>query len=123
MIDVYAQLSIDKHVLVERFGGMEALANKYLFSFPAEKKHALLRTAVEERDYEAVEHCAHTLKGISANLELRAFSAICDRIVHTVRDRRAGNVRNDAEFAAALDALMRELSDAHAEISQVLGSL
>lgn len=65
---------------IERFGGNEAIYEKFLFKFKEDKSYAELFTAADANDVETAYRAAHTLKGISANLGLSAVYGVSTEV-------------------------------------------
>ena len=61
---------IDVDGALERFMGNDALLERFLGKFPADKNYAALSAAVAERDLEEALTASHTLKGVCGNLSM-----------------------------------------------------
>ncbi|WP_138262188.1 Hpt domain-containing protein [[Clostridium] hylemonae] len=85
-IDVLIKMEIDPQETIRRFCQNEAMLKKYLLRFGDEATYPNLVKAIEEKDHEEVEKCAHTLKGLSANLGMNKLSEKCAKIVSAMRE-------------------------------------
>ena len=94
-------LGLDLTGTLARFGGSEALLVRFLKKLPQDGSFAALCAAVEQGDMQGVEHAAHTLKGVAANLGLERLKEHSDALVTAVRT-------GEAEAVPALFARMRE---------------
>lgn len=97
---------VDVETTLRRFGGNEGMLARFVKKFPQDPTYEALQHAVEASDYEAVEQCAHTLKGTSANLGFQALSNECAALVATVRESNYAQVTSDfARVSAVYEAL------------------
>lgn len=95
---------------LRRFGGNAALMLKYLRVFPQDPSMAALRQAVTANDREEMEACAHTLRGTSGTLGLKAlYDAAC---------ALTARLREDAP--ADIGALYAAVERAHGEMTRAL---
>ncbi|MBT9684273.1 Hpt domain-containing protein [Pseudoflavonifractor sp. MCC625] len=106
-------LGLDLTGTLARFGGSEALLVRFLKKFPQDGSFAALCAAVEQGDMQGVEHAAHTLKGVAANLGLERLKEHSDALVAAVR-------KGETEGVPALFAQVRE---DHAAILSALEKL
>ena len=70
---------------LERFMGSEAMLERFLKKFPADKGFAALTEALEAGDHEGAVNAAHTLKGLCGNLSIKPLFAGFDRQVTLMR--------------------------------------
>ena len=70
---------------LERFMGSEAMLERFLKKFPADKGFAALTAALEAGDHEGAVNAAHTLKGLCGNLSIKPLFAGFDRQVALMR--------------------------------------
>lgn len=103
-------LDEDLEPALQRFGGKEELYARFLKSFPKDPTAAALAEAVEQKNYAEVERCAHTLKGVTANLGLEKLRAGSDALVQAVR-------REDYQ---AVDPLYRTFAAEYAKVKTIL---
>lgn len=104
------ELGQDLKPALQRFGGNESLYTRFLKSFPQDPTAAMLKEAVEEKNYEEVERNAHTLKGVSANLGLESLRTGSDALVQAVRGERYQDINAlydtfSAEYARVIKIL------------------
>lgn len=76
----------DVDSLMGRFGGNEGLLVKFLKKFPQDTSFNSLEKAMAAKEYEEIEHAAHTLKGVSANLGMENLSGNSAKLVEAVRE-------------------------------------
>lgn len=87
---------------MERFLDDEDLYEKCLLTFVDDESFAGLKEAIDNKDYEQAFNCAHTLKGVAANLGL---TPLYDAIVGIVEPLRAKDYSDlDNQYAAVADA-------------------
>lgn len=79
------KMGIDYDEVMTRFAFQESLYMKFLIKFCEDSNYANLITAYEHQDYMEMERYAHTLKGTSANLGMKALSEACDIMVRDIR--------------------------------------
>lgn len=91
-IDVLIKMEIDPQETIRRFCQNESMLKKYLLRFRDEATYPNLKRAIEEKDYKEIETCAHTLKGLSANLGMNNLSKRCAYIVDAVRNDTYDNL-------------------------------
>lgn len=95
---------------MERFIGDEELYETCLHTVLEDKAFAGLETALREGKTEEAFDCAHTLKGVLANMGL---TPMLDIVVRIVEPLRAGRVEN-------LLPLYEELSAAKARLAELV---
>lgn len=79
------EIGIDTVHTLERFGGNEGLYIRFLNKFPADPNITQLKEAITARDYKTAQACAHTIKGVSANLGMGRLSDSCSELVSRLR--------------------------------------
>ncbi|MCH5185877.1 MAG: Hpt domain-containing protein [Oscillospiraceae bacterium] len=79
------KLHLDHAGMLRRFSGQEAILIKFFKKFPDDPTFLNLKDAVEKNDTVSVEHTAHTLKGICANLGITSVSDPASNLVNAVR--------------------------------------
>lgn len=83
--EFYSSFGADYSAVLHRLADNEGLVRKYLGKFIDDPTYGRLQDAVAAGDMEAVLQQAHTLKGISANLELTSLVAPCADMVAQIR--------------------------------------
>lgn len=69
----------------------EERVKKFLLRFPEDKTFCELAAAVDHLDYTTAFRCAHTLKGICANLGFDRLCASSSTLTELLRDKTAEN--------------------------------
>lgn len=102
---------IDESALTTRYKGHETLINKLVSTFLSAhcETSKQIRAAIEERDFEKLHKIAHTLKGISGNLEAKQLSVISERAQILTDDRDEEAFTVCLKMASALDRLSNVL--------------
>lgn len=85
----YENDGVDYDGVLRRLGNKEALLKKCLAKFMEDENFILLKDAVAKRDNDAMLMAAHTLKGLSANLDLRRLCGLTTGIVSCLREGKA----------------------------------
>lgn len=83
--ELLSRIGVDTRILIDRFCGNIELAMRFLKKFPSDPNFETLQKAIEDGDEKKIEMSAHTLKGLCANLELKALSEAAAEIVAAVR--------------------------------------
>lgn len=104
---------VDVDEALNRFMGNEPLMMKFLLRFPADENFPKLKQAIACHDTSRAFEAAHTLKGVTGNLSLKALYEL---LVPLVEDLRGGDL-------AAASARMPELEAKYAQVAAVLGQL
>ena len=104
---------VDVDEVLDRFMGNEALMLKFLLRFPADENFSKLRQAMARHDAAGAFEAAHTLKGVTGNLSLKALYQL---LIPLVEDLPRGDL-------AAAAGRMPELEAQYAQISAALGQL
>lgn len=76
---------MDVPVIIERFGGNEALFLKFLRRFPTDPSFGELEAAMRGGAREALKVHCHTLKGVSGNLGLTPLFTACSEMMAVLR--------------------------------------
>lgn len=111
ILEMYAEIETkDVELLIARFGGNQALLEKFVRKFPDDKAFEQLEAAVRESNYDAIEMEAHTLKGVSANLGFEHLSEVSAQIVNLVRTGEFESVKGafdnlDIEYKKVIKAV------------------
>lgn len=104
------QLGCDVDGALERLINDEQLYVTCLKTFATDENFDLLRQALAKQDTDAAFACAHTLKGVSANLGLTPlFLALCDLVealrVQSCQDKKPLIDQVDLAFSNYLAAI------------------
>lgn len=83
--DFYGSIGVDPSDVLKRFGGSEAMLEKFLKKFLADGTYAQLCEALEKQDWELTFRAAHTLKGLAGNFDLLKLQALAAKIVELYR--------------------------------------
>lgn len=84
----YENSGVNYDSVLRRLGNKEALLKKCLIKFTEDKNFERLQEAVERQDNESMMMTAHTLKGVSANLDLRLLCELTSEIVSCLREEK-----------------------------------
>ncbi|MFP4588030.1 MAG: Hpt domain-containing protein [Desulfohalobiaceae bacterium] len=110
---------LDKATLQSKFQGKKSLLEKMLqeFSRSVQEKLPEMRSALDSRDWSALEHMAHTLKGNAALIG-------ANRVVNLAMALEQASVQGDATYLDSwLPALEREAWSALRELRQFVENL
>lgn len=94
-IELLDKMEIEQEETIRRFCNNESLLKKYLLKFPEEETFQRLKTAVNDKDFPQIESEAHTLKGLAANLGMKALSNYCAVIVSALRNNDSSKSVDD----------------------------
>jgi len=86
------EMNIDYDTAVNRFGGSEALYQKFLKRFLDDNTYYELEQAWEKQNYEEIEKKAHTLKGVAGNLNLDKLFSVSNDLVQKIRNKQYENL-------------------------------
>lgn len=101
---------IDVEGALSRLMNNEGFYLRMLGKFVADPTYQSLEAAHGAKDKGALQHAAHALKGIAANLGMTQLSGACGRMQHCLEGRETGDI----------EALMTELRGAyHAALGAV----
>ncbi|MDD3194048.1 MAG: Hpt domain-containing protein [Oscillospiraceae bacterium] len=98
----------DTNAAMDRMLGDEDFYLECLCSIPADKNFELLTAALERQDVQTAFECAHTLKGVLANLGL---TPMYQKTIEIVEPLRAGDSRALLGKAAALTEMKNHLAE------------
>ena len=79
--EFYEAIEVDPADVLKRFGGSEAMLEKFLKKFLADGTFAQLSEAVAAGDQELTFRAAHTLKGLAGNFDLLKLQSLAAKIV------------------------------------------
>ena len=86
------ELNINYDEALTRFGGSEAIYQKFLKRFLDDNTYYELEQAWENQNYEEIEKKAHTLKGVAGNLNLENLFSISNDLVQKIRNHQYENL-------------------------------
>lgn len=78
-------LEIDADATLARFGGNEALLAKFLKKFLDDPSYSEVQSAWEQKQWDALERAAHTLKGVAGNLGMTRLFSLSNEMVQRIR--------------------------------------
>ena len=107
----------DVEATLRRFMGNEGMYLRFLKMFPSDPNYENLGKNLEAGDYGEAFKCAHTLKGVSANLGLEPVQNAVSGLVEALRGKKAEEVD-----AAAADAMWRELKEIYEKFIEIINS-
>lgn len=103
---------------LKRFMGNEAIYEKFLKKFMDNSNYSGLAESIQAKDYEEAFKCAHTLKGVSANLGLDPIYKAASELTEEVRGKA-----NDEVNSERVQEIWQELQKAYQLFSDLLGTL
>ncbi len=103
---------------VRRFMGNEAMYEKFLKKFKDNSNYSGLEEGVSTCNYEEVFTCAHTLKGVSANLGLDPICKAASDLTEEVRGKAAEEVNE-----ARVQEIWQELQKVYKVFDELLSEL
>ena len=83
---------VDVKNTIKRFMGKEEMYQKFLGKFMSDQNYDNLGKNLEEKNYEEAYKCAHTLKGVTANLGLDPIQSVVSDLVEELRGKKAEEV-------------------------------
>lgn len=107
-------VSISADVTMERFMGNEMLYKKFLTKFLEDSNFSGLLTAYGQRDVQEALRCAHTLKGVSANLGLDSIVELLSPMVAVLRSN---------EFPEDMEESLKEIETRYQGICSLIRTL
>lgn len=91
------EAGIDFDAILDRIPGGEELIIRLLGKFLNEPCLRGLEEARLQKDYETAFLHAHTLKGVTANLEMRRLNEVTADLVERLRNKNTDGIENDFE--------------------------
>lgn len=83
--ECYAAIGGDYEAVISRLRS-EKLVKKFVLKFLEDNSYTLLRTSLEEKNYEEAFRAAHTIKGVCQNLSFNRLqessSGLCEALRH-----------------------------------------
>jgi len=111
------QNGADVQTTVKRFMGNEAMYERFLGKFLKDENYAKLIRELEQKNYEEAFKCAHTLKGVAANLGLTPIYTASSELTELLRDKKPEEVD-----VAAADAKKEEIEASYAVFSGIISA-
>lgn len=87
---------VDVSTALKRFMGDEALYRRFLEKFLNDPNYSNLFLNLEQKNYEQAFRCAHTVKGVAANLGLTSMYKAVAEMTELLRDKTADEVDTEA---------------------------
>ncbi|MGN0483576.1 MAG: Hpt domain-containing protein [Lachnospiraceae bacterium] len=107
------ELGVDMEEIMDRFMDDKELYVSCLERFMEETTFEELKEKLESLDYEEAFNCAHSLKGVSANLGLHhLYDAVC-KIVEPLREKQFDALDGLYDAVAAEKANVQRVLDAN----------
>ena len=106
--NVLRQAGIDVEEALGRFMGNEELLMQFLLKFPHDPNFPQLREAMARGDVDGAFTAAHTLKGVTGNLSMKALSR---QVGLVVEDLRGGDFTSASGKMGQLEELYRNLTE------------
>lgn len=110
-----AENGADVDGAMRRFMGNEALYSKFLGKFKDDTSYASLIASLDQENFEEAFKCAHTLKGVCANLGLDPLSQSASKITELLRGKEPSEVD-----AAQVGLEKQDLIDKYEVFSEIL---
>lgn len=107
----------DVKTTLKRFMGNENMYMKFLKRFPEDPNYKNLGTSLEAGDYEEAFRCAHTLKGVSANLGLEPVQAAVSGLVEELRSKTNAEVD-----VAKANAMWQDLKKVYEQFIEIINA-
>ena len=105
----------DVDATIRRFMGNENMYLKFLKKFPGDQNYLNLGVNLEAGNYEEAFRCAHTLKGVSANLGLVPVQTAVSELVEELRNKRAEEVN-----VPKANALWQDLKKVYEQFVEII---
>lgn len=86
------ECGVDYEGTMSRFLNNEGMFCKFLKKFLDDTNYVQLLETVVNKDYEIAFRCAHTLKGVTANLGLESVRVYASEITELLRDKAQNEV-------------------------------
>lgn len=90
-----AENDVDLDGALSRFMGNEALFLKFLKKFGNDMSYTNLMLNLDQENFEEAFKCAHTLKGVSANLGLNSISVPTSELTEQLRGKAASEINRE----------------------------
>ncbi len=99
--EFYKQVGGDANEILSRLGGSQAFLEKFLNKFLSDDSFNQLVSALNDNDVQTSFRCAHTLKGVAANLGLQFLFEKASAVTELLR---AGNLDEGKKALPSLQA-------------------
>lgn len=90
-----AENNVDLDGALARFMGNETLFLKFLKKFGNDMSYTNLMLNLDQENFEEAFKCAHTLKGVSANLGLSSISVPTSELTEQLRGKAASEINRE----------------------------
>ena len=100
------EIGVDVDGTISRFMNNSEIYIKFLARFPDEDRITPIHEAIAQKDYDKLLSAAHKLKGVSANLGMKALSSKAEEIVVKVRSENYNGFEEDAAEVEKLSELV-----------------
>ena len=117
--DFYAEIGGNYNDALQRLMN-DSLIHRFIMKFPADKSFDMLKTALDNKDFEAAFSAAHTLKGVSLNLAFDRLSSASLVLTNALRPQNRESYSFDdfnkmfvdveKEYTAVCSALEKTLA-------------
>ncbi len=107
----------DVQATLRRFMGNEQMYMKFLKMFPADPNYQNLGKNLEAGNYEEAFKCAHTLKGVAANLGLVPVQTVVSGLVEELRGKK-----NEDVDAAKAEGMWQELEKVYGQFIELINA-
>lgn len=104
--DFYAEIGGNYSDALQRLMN-DSLVYRFIMKFPADKSFDTLKTALDNKDFEAAFSAAHTLKGVTLNLAFDRLSRAAVVLTDALRTQNRENYSFD-DFNKMFVALEKE---------------
>ena len=88
MINDIKACGIEYEDTLHRFMNKQDMMVKFLKKFPEDANYSQMLESIEKRDYGTAFRCAHTLKGVVANLGIESIYGHVSQITELLRDKK-----------------------------------
>lgn len=102
---------------LRRFMGNEGMYMKFLKRFPEDPNYQNLGVNLEAGNYEEAFRCAHTLKGVAANLGLVPVQTAVSGLVEELRSKS-----NEEVDAAKANAMWQDLKKVYGQFVEIINA-
>ncbi len=107
----------DVKATLRRFMGNEGMYLKFLKMFPGDPNYQKLGVSLEEGNYEEAFKCAHTLKGVAANLGLVPVQTVVSGMVEELRSKK-----NEDVDVPKVNAMWLELKKVYEQFVELISA-
>lgn len=97
----YESMGVDYEKVLNRLRREDRI-EKYLRMVIADESFGALKAAIESKDYQSAFMAAHTIKGVSLNLELTPLAMTADKLTEYLRNVQSDTSKIDENEADML---------------------